>query len=397
MNRKTRSLSKIAMHHVGGRWGNRPFPTLPHFEADFVVVLYEADTDAIAGIREACADQPAELIVLPFCLAAADSEAELQVYVNPGLTSLRRLGTSLRSRYLHLFGVDFDFGEAGTGLLERRNVKTHALDNVLAAQAPDCPAPDFLSLDVQGSEYEVLLGAEKALRDAVCGLIVEVEFAEMYVGQKRFQDICDLLAERGFDFVRFVSIGEASGPAAPLGFRLGGYQSWADALFLRRPDTLARHPEAADKFGKLCFMAIVFGNIELAIDCVERLQGVAPSPAPAPASPLAYQALVDSLGQLYARAEKVWSPVFSQILPAHRSFDYARAPGTEQWPEIFEGLRAFDDAYRRCLEMLQRTEDSEFEALLRRYGLSEQADRVNYTRRHQANGIFQAIKAARQA
>ena len=396
MNQGTRS-PKIAIHHVGGRWGNRSFPTLPRFEADFVVVLYEADTDAIAGIREACADQPAELIVLPFCLAAADSDAELHVYVNPGLTSLRRLGTTLRDRYLHLFGVDFDFDQAGTGLLEERNVKTYALDNVLASRTHGCPTPDFLSLDVQGSEYEVLLGAERTLQDAVCGVIVEVEFAEMYVGQKRFQDICDLLTERGFDFVRFVSIGEASGPAAPLGFRLGGYQSWADALFLRRPDTLARHPDAAEKLCKLCFMAIVFGNIELAIDCVDRLRHLAAPPAPAAPPPLAYQALVSELTQLYARVEKIWPPLFSQILPAHRFLDYSRASGSEQWPGIFEGLRALDNAYLRHLGTLQRTEDSEFEALLRRFGLNEQADRVNYTRRHQAHGIHQAIKAARQA
>jgi len=44
-----------------------------------------------------------------------------------------------------------------------------------------------LSLDVQSGEYEVLLGARDALDRNICGLIVEVEFGEMYVGQRRFQ------------------------------------------------------------------------------------------------------------------------------------------------------------------------------------------------------------------
>src|SRR3984957_19683813 len=49
--------SKIVLHHVGGRWGNHPFPRLPAFAGDFVEVLYEADTDAIAAIQEAGKDR----------------------------------------------------------------------------------------------------------------------------------------------------------------------------------------------------------------------------------------------------------------------------------------------------------------------------------------------------
>ena len=104
-------MSKIAIHHVGGRWGNHPFPISPRFEDDFVVVLYEADTEAIAGIYDACAGRRTELIVQPFCLAAARGDATLHLYSNPVLNSLSPLGTTLDKRYLHLFGVDFDFDE----------------------------------------------------------------------------------------------------------------------------------------------------------------------------------------------------------------------------------------------------------------------------------------------
>jgi hypothetical protein len=305
------------------------------------------------------------------------------------------LGTALDKRYLHLFGVDFDFDGGGARLLDRHEVETHALDDLLGAPGSAVPAPDFLSLDVQGCEYEVLMGAEKALRNAVCGLIVEVEFAEMYVGQKRFQDIHDFLGQRGFDFVRFQSIGEASGPVAPLGFRLGGYQSWADALFLRRPDTLVGHPGETEKLRKLCFMAIVFGNIELAIECIKRLQSL-PARKPSAAPTLAYEGAVNEFAQVYDRTEKGYPPVFSDILPEDRFLDYARASSAEQWPAIFEGLRAFGDRYLQLLDRLQQTEDTEVEALLRRYEFNEQADRLNFTRRHQAHAIMQAIRAARQ-
>ncbi len=61
--------SKIVRHHVGGRWGNHPFLRLPAFAGDFVEVLDEADTDAIAAIHQAGKDRPGELAVIPACLA----------------------------------------------------------------------------------------------------------------------------------------------------------------------------------------------------------------------------------------------------------------------------------------------------------------------------------------
>src|SRR5580704_15219238 len=74
--------SKIVLHHVGGRWGNHPFPRLPAFAGDFIEVLYEADTDAIAAIREADKDRQNELIVIPACLADCDGDGTLYVYSN---------------------------------------------------------------------------------------------------------------------------------------------------------------------------------------------------------------------------------------------------------------------------------------------------------------------------
>ena len=206
--------SKIALHHVGGRWGNHPFPRLPAFAADFVEVLYEADTDAIAAIQEAAEDRPNELIVIPACLADSDGEGLLHIYVNPGLTSLRELSRVLDQRYQNTFGIDFDFGNDGARLLQKRKVVTRRLDGLIAPEAATCPPPDFLSLDVQSGEYEVLLGARDALDHNICGLIVEVEFGEMYVGQRRFQDVYDLLDRAGFDFVRFLAIGEIFRPGA---------------------------------------------------------------------------------------------------------------------------------------------------------------------------------------
>ena len=378
--------SKIALHHVGGRWGDHPFPRLPAFAGDFVEVLYEADTDAIAAIQEASKDRPNELIVIAACLADRDGEGLLHIYVNPGLTSLRELSRVLDHRYQNIFGVDFDFGNDGARLLQNRQLATRRLDGLIAAAAAPCPPPDFLSLDVQSGEYEVLLGARDALDHTICGLIVEVEFGEMYVGQRRFQDVYDLLDGAGFDFVRFLSIGETS-VRAPLGFRGDGYQDFADALFLRRCDRVPSDAAGrGEMLTKLCFFALSFGVVELAVQCITALHGATLPQA------RAYERFVGACRDVYERDAKLLPPLFSAILPPLRFADFSAATADFlQWPGMFEGLRGFDAAYLRQLKRYERRADSEFEALLRRHGLADVASMVKRKRRSQAHNIRWAI------
>lgn len=377
--------SKIVLHHVGGRWGNHPFPQLPAFAGDFVEVLYEADTDAIAAIHQAGKNRPGELIVIASCLADSDGDGLLHIYANPGLTSLRELNRVLDHRYQNTFGIDFDFGDGGAKLLQKRKVATRRLDALLAGPGAPCPHPDFLSLDVQSGEYEVLLGASDALDRSICGLIVEVEFGEMYVGQRRFQDVYDLLDGAGFDFVRFLAIGETS-VRAPLGFRGDGYQDFADALFLRRRDRVPNDAAGrCETLTKLCFFAFSFGVVELAVQCLAALQGATLPQA------RAYERFVAACRDVYERDAKLLPPLFSAILPPLRFADYSAAVGFQQWPDIFEGLRDFDAAYLRQLKHYERRADSEFEALLRRHGLADVASTVKRKRRSQARNIRWAI------
>jgi hypothetical protein len=75
------------------------------------------------------------------------------------------------------------------------SVRADQLDNVL--EAMNCRA-DFIKLDVQGAELQVLHGAERTLRAATFGLEVEVEFAELYLGQPHFSQVDDYLRGLGF-------------------------------------------------------------------------------------------------------------------------------------------------------------------------------------------------------
>lgn len=64
-------------------------------------------------------------------------------------------------------------------------------------QAGTVPAPDAIKLDVQGCEYEVLLGFGALLQDCL-GIEMEAHFYPVYREQKLLGDIIALLREYGF-------------------------------------------------------------------------------------------------------------------------------------------------------------------------------------------------------
>ena len=81
----------------------------------------------------------------------------------------------------------------------------------------------FLKIDVQGYEMPVLLGCPSVLH-AVDGVLVELNFTELYDGQSKYYDVMRLLEEVGLKFVGLFDPGLDAKTREVL---------WADGLFLR--------------------------------------------------------------------------------------------------------------------------------------------------------------------
>jgi FkbM family methyltransferase len=57
--------------------------------------------------------------------------------------------------------------------------------------------PDFIKIDTQGAELDILKGATESLKGCTC-VEVEVEFEEGYVDQPLFNDVNTFLLDQGF-------------------------------------------------------------------------------------------------------------------------------------------------------------------------------------------------------
>lgn len=77
-------------------------------------------------------------------------------------------------------------------------------------------APQFLKIDVEGHELEVVTGAENCLASSVLGLRVEVLLAPLYRDQgETFTSVKSYLADAGFDFINFTVMTNSYVPFLP--------------------------------------------------------------------------------------------------------------------------------------------------------------------------------------
>jgi FkbM family methyltransferase len=103
----------------------------------------------------------------------------LYVTRNPACSSLYEPNVRDMHRFLEC-GPFFE-------VLERKTVETVDLD--AWCRETDVSGIDFLELDTQGSELDILQGCKKLLSTSILGLRVEVEFYPLYKDQPLFSDI----------------------------------------------------------------------------------------------------------------------------------------------------------------------------------------------------------------
>jgi FkbM family methyltransferase len=120
-------------------------------------------------------------------------------------------------------------------------VVTTRLDDV--AEIADC---DFLKIDVQGGELDVLKGAAAVL-DKTVAIHCEVEFSHVYKEQPLFGEVDALLREAGFELIDIVSAGYATAKGLPRPMARSRLL-WGEAIYFKTPKRLqAMGPEKTAK------------------------------------------------------------------------------------------------------------------------------------------------------
>ncbi len=175
-------------------------------------------------------------------LAQAQTHAHLEHYICAALSHApgsQTLYVTAHPACTSLYPPNFDFCERlsifdiVTEVQAEISVECTTLDHLF----PDAPI-DFLKLDIQAAELDVLRGAERYVLPHLLAIQLEVEFNPLYHDQPLFADIDHYLRSQGFSLLLLedlICVERAISPLQkqrPQG-RRGGQLISADAIYYR--------------------------------------------------------------------------------------------------------------------------------------------------------------------
>ncbi len=169
---------KLTLIDVGGLGGLQEH--WKPFIADICPIVFEPNTEQAALIRPAI-----EAInggkVMEFALAHAECTMDLNITKSLGCTSLLKPNDNLLNRY----------SISGAFQVEKTiPVDCVRYDSLFSQDL--VPQPDAIKIDVQGFEYQVLLGFGGLLENCL-GIQLEAHLLPIYHDQKLLNDLVDLL------------------------------------------------------------------------------------------------------------------------------------------------------------------------------------------------------------
>lgn len=191
----------------------------------------------------------------PFALGMREERRDLYVTNHPMCSSLYEPNQKLIGLFNN-FEVSFQ--------KFRTSVDTISLDKFVRENLKE--PVDFIKMDIQGAELDVLRGGGSTLEDVVA-LISEVEFVPHYIDQPLFGDVCKFLDERDFMFHKFLGLmGRSLKPIVLNGnVNFATQHIWSDAVFVRHIQKLDML--TLDQLCKLSIISALYGSPDLCYFC----------------------------------------------------------------------------------------------------------------------------------
>ena len=244
--------------NVGARWGDAG----AWWRIDPVASSVGFDPDPQECERlNALSSSPRTERYIPLALGAEKREAVLYETKEPACSSVYPPDEALKKRFPQLGVIE---------TVKRHSVELTPLDEWWLSE--ERPHVSFLKIDTQGSELDILKGAQSLLTDCL-GCEVEVEFSPIYQGQPLFSDVDSFLRERGFVLWRLNDLCHYSETPEVPGER--GRLYWANAVYLRDYRTLGTSDEEWRKTMILAVLLEALGDKAAARSCVKQaLQGL---------------------------------------------------------------------------------------------------------------------------
>ena len=179
--------NKINVIDIGCRGGATP--ELIFLYKHINLIGFDADKDEVYNLNsnKELASQFNKVVFYNYALDAEEGIKTLYLTRSLGSSSLYRPNSKYKSLFSSGSALD---------VMSEIQLKTEKLDVVVGKEMIN--DIDFIKLDTQGTELNILKGAEKSLLPNILMVESEVEFQEMYENQPLFPELDIFLREHNF-------------------------------------------------------------------------------------------------------------------------------------------------------------------------------------------------------
>jgi FkbM family methyltransferase len=198
-----------------GETTNRLMQALPQIR----FIGFEPDAEEFRRLKENAADR---FSYINAAVGARNERRRFYMTQNPGCSSLLQPNQAFYSRFKDC--------APEVAVVKEREIETVALDSCLPGAG--IHTIDILDLDTQGSELEILRGAEGLLSRDTVAVKCEIEFSPLYLDQPLFGDVDAFLRNLGF-MLFDLSRTRYRRNNFPPNALTRGQLLWGDALYLR--------------------------------------------------------------------------------------------------------------------------------------------------------------------
>jgi len=195
------------------------------FAPNLTIYGFDADQDAcdVANANLAARNINWQEFHIPLALGKNQEEKTLYVTNQPMCSSLYPPNHEFIRRFAGMMEL--------SGLSFSVEIETTTLDDF--CQAEGVSEIDFLQIDVQGADLDVLQGAETLLSHSGLAIQIEVEFSPLYENQPLFADVDQYLRVRDFSLFG-LELSQWNRSVVTYDLGIGRRQLlWADAFYLR--------------------------------------------------------------------------------------------------------------------------------------------------------------------
>ena len=226
---------------------------------------FEPEPAEAAHLQEVADQRRKSVKVLPYAVGGYSGRSTLYLPESEQGASLLRHNPDMVER----------FGYENLHIVRKEiSVETVTLDSL--RESGSLPSVDYLKIDIEGAELDVLKSGRSVLND--CSVLkIECSFLPQRISQPLIWDVAPFMIDAGFDVVGILDIHRWRRRPLPghpymINHEMPysrGQLAQCDLIFLRRPDTVTDPRRMA----ALAIMSAAFGYFDYAISAMRAMPG----------------------------------------------------------------------------------------------------------------------------